>query len=185
MKTIVCEWITVLVGMIALYVVLSLYGCSGWTYNGIRGDDLRKASGRDLATMGLGVAATYAVHTAGHVIAAEVMGKDWHYDGLSEIVDGELSRSEAQWFARAGFVSQLSVGYFAKAMDSDGPFWKGYNAGTAFEISTYPIMNRAANNNGDDIKMLDDNGGSGDVEWAAYTALSFGLNVGIADEVTK
>ena len=156
---------------------LSLCACSGWTYNGIRGDDLRHASGRDIATMGLGVAATYAAHTLGHVAAAEVMGKPWHYAGLSEIVDGQMSSGQAAWFGRSGFLSQLAIGYGMRAASANGYFAKGYYAGTAFEVATYPVMNRAANSGGgDDYAMIARNGDKG-LEYAAYTTLAIGLNI--------
>ena len=178
MKTTTKEALTVAVMFSTVFLWLwILSGCSGWTYNGIRGDDLRRASGSDLAAMGLGVATTYAIHSLGHVATAEIMGKPWHYYGLSEIVDGQMSDCQAAWFGRSGFIAQLSFGYaMSHIRGIPGYFQKGYNSGTLFEISTYPAMNRAFNSGGgDDFEMIGRNGNP-DLEYASYTALALGLN---------
>lgn len=149
-------------------------GCSGWTINGIGREDLQ---GGDFISVAAGAATSYLTHASAHAVMATAVGEDWHYEGFSEIVDGELSKSEGQWFARAGFVAQLLVGWIMKICGAEGPFAKGYYFGTAFEIATYPAMNELAGNKGDDVQMIDDNGGNGHLEWGVYAVAALGLIV--------
>ncbi|HBA86005.1 MAG TPA: hypothetical protein DCZ95_18120 [Verrucomicrobia bacterium] len=157
--------------VVALMVAGLLFGCAGWTYNGITREDLQ---GGDFISVSAGFGASYLVHTASHIVAAEIAGEPWHYDGLSEIVDGDLSPSEARWFARAGFLGQLAVGWTMKACGADGPFARGYYTGAMFEVATYPAL-VGLSGDGNDIEMIEDNGGHGYAEWAAYSAAAVGL----------
>jgi len=160
---------------LALLLFLPIFGCSGWTYNGITREDFQ---GGDFISVAAGFGTSYIVHTASHIVAAEIAGEHWHYEGLSEIVDGDLSPSEARWFARAGFVGQLAVGWTMKALGADGPFARGYYTGTAFEIATYPVMIEIGGQQGDDLEMISDNDGNGYAEWAAYSVAAGGLLLG-------
>jgi len=161
--------------VISLMVAILLFGCSGWTYNGITREDFQSG---DFISVAAGFGTSYIVHTASHIVAAEIAGEHWHYEGLSEIVDGDLSPSEARWFARAGFVGQLAVGWTMKALGADGPFARGYYTGTAFEIATYPVMIEIGGQQGDDLEMISDNDGNGYAEWAAYSVAAGGLLLG-------
>ena len=98
---------------------------------------------------------------------------------MSEIVDGRMSDSQAAWFGRAGFLGQLAVGYGMRLAGEQGYFVKGYQAGTLFEIATYPAVNAWANSGGgDDFEMIEREGNAG-LEWAIYTTAALGMGFGI------
>jgi hypothetical protein len=103
-----------------------------------------------------------------------LMGHELHFEGLSEVTDDKLTGPEAAWFGRAGFVSANCVGWAAKALGAKGDFWKGYNAGVAFETATYPMWDNVRGD-GDDLKMIDRHG-YGSLEWGLWSASSIGLN---------
>jgi len=171
------EYVLMLIIIVVLMMALCVFnGCSGWTYNGIRGDDLRMATGKDIVAMCAGGATTFAIHTLGHIAAAEAMDKPWHFSGLSEIVDGTMSNDQAAWFGRSGFLAQLAVGYGLKACGIDGYFAKGYTAGTVIEIATYPARHDVYNSGGGDDFAMIERSGDKDLEYVTYTALALGLN---------
>lgn len=151
--------------------VLLLSGCSGWTYNGIRGEDLRHPSGGLVA----GAVSSFVVHTAGHIAWCSIEGKKWHFDGLSEMVDGNLTDSEAAWMGRAGFVAQLGVGWGMKLAGVENDFTQGYNAATMFEVVSYPMW-AGIRGPGDDLEMIG-RGGNEQLEWGIYSALAVRLNL--------
>jgi hypothetical protein len=146
-------------------------GCSGWTYNGIKGEDIWA----DPVSAGAGVLTEIAVHWAGHVAWAQLNGKDWHQEGDREIIDGPLTDAEAAWFGRAGFVASLGVGWAARLMgvDRDDVFWKAYNTASLMEIVTYPIV-RGWNDG--DLELMG-RGGNAPLEWGAYSLLAGALIV--------
>lgn len=163
-----------LFAMTALGIVLLwLAGCSGWTYNGIRGEDLKHLNGKHV----VGFAGAYAVHCASHLLTAEMMGKDWTFDGFSEIVDGPMTGSQAQWFARSGYVGQLAVGYGLKIVGAHNNYTIGYNAGCMTQIMLYPATRNWSPGVGDDLAMIGANGGNEWAEWGVYSALAVGLNL--------
>jgi hypothetical protein len=157
--------------LIAIFVLISLSGCSGWTYNGIRGDDLNNHTMEVAAGAGTAV----AVHALGHFIASAIMGKELHFEGLSEVTDDELTDQEAAWFGRSGLLTANGVGWVAKALGAKGRFWRGYNAGVAFETATYPMWDNVRGN-GDDLKMIDRHG-YGSLEWGLWSVSSIFLNL--------
>jgi hypothetical protein len=130
-----------------IIAIMFLSGCAGWTYNGLTPEDLKNPSWK----MAAGFAATYAVHCAGHIVSAEIMGYDWHMEGVSEIIDGKMNNTEKTVFAMAGFATQIAAGYFM----GDGDFGRGFKTGTAFHVVTYPIVNPILNGNGNDIDMAE------------------------------
>lgn len=152
-------------------VLIAFSGCAGWTYNGIDIEKLREYDGKDTAMVVAGIATTYAVHTAGHFLAAKAMNKGIHIDGRHEIISDPMNDRESAWFGRSGAITQIWFGYIAKFADASGPFWDGYNAGTVIEMATYPIINQGYS----DTKDISRDG-NGDIEWSVYTALAIGLN---------
>jgi hypothetical protein len=133
--------------IMAIMALLFLSGCAGWTYNGLTAEDIKEPSWG----MAAGFAATYAVHCIGHLATAEIMGYDWHMEGVSEIIDGEMNPTEKTIFAMAGFAIQIAAGYFM----GDSEFGRGFKTGTAFHVVTYPLINPVLNGNGDDIEMAE------------------------------
>jgi hypothetical protein len=71
--------------------ILLLFGCANYTYNGIRGEDLQHPSAKMLA----GAGTSFVVHTVGHFAVMSAMGKELHFEGLSEITNDELTDAEA------------------------------------------------------------------------------------------
>jgi hypothetical protein len=149
---------------------LLFVGCANYTYNGIRGEDLQHPT----LEMVAGVGTAFVVHATGHFVAMSIMGHELHFEGLSEITNDELTDSEAAWFGRAGFIAADGLGWTAKALGAKGDFWKGYNAGVAFETATYPMWDNVRGD-GDDLKMIDRHG-YGSLEWGLWSASSIGLN---------
>lgn len=166
--------------IVLILISVFVCSCSGFTYNGIRGDDLRNASIGDAAAIGAGIGARFLVHWAGHVAYFEANGIDWHQEGLSEIVETRLSDSEAAWGGRAGFLSELGVGYAMKLLGFDNKFTRAYNTASMVSIAVYPASNEILVGNGGDFDMIDRDS-NGDLEWAAYTALAIGLNIKTGD----
>lgn len=152
---------------------ISCSGCSGYTYNGIRADQIKDMTWKHAAGAAVSV---FIVHPAGHIAYAQLTGHDWHIEGSSEIVDGAMTDSDAAWFGRAGFLLQLAFGYGAKAAGCKSGFWDGYNLGTQFEIMTYPLRRNSIEGGGDDFEMMDRSGNAW-AEWALYSALAAGLSV--------
>lgn len=165
------QQLRVAVIMIILYLVVQiLTGCAGYTYNGIRGEDLKKP------TLGIvaGFVSSYVVHMAGHLATAEIMGYDWHIDGTSEIIEGHMSDRDARLFAMAGFASQLAIGYGMRWCGVRNDFSRGYNTATLFEIATYPI-NPFLRGGGDDLDFLDSHGGNSAIAYGLSTAAAINL----------
>ena len=126
--------------------------------------DLEK---KEVAQMALGFAASFGAHWASHVVYLESKNTEWHQDGLSEVVDGDLVGGENAAFGRAGFVGQLSVGVLLNIFRPDSYFTKGYDIGTFTEIATYPISPKRG-----DLECIRDGDGDARLEWAGYTGLS-------------
>jgi hypothetical protein len=157
--------------IIAALLLSMATGCANYTYNGIRGEDLQHPT----LEMAAGIGTAFVVHASGHFVAMAVMGHELHFEGLSEVTDDELTDSEAAWFGRAGFLTANGVGWAAKALGAKGRFWRGYNAGVAFETATYPMWDNVRGE-GDDLKMIDRHG-YGSLEWGLWSASSIFLNL--------
>jgi hypothetical protein len=151
----------------AIVIAATISGCAGWTVNGIRVDDLRKADGSECLKMAGGFVTSLVAHGAGHVAFLELKNEPWHMDGTSEIIDGPLTGESRQWFGRIGFITQLAVGGLLNLIDADRSFRAGYNVGTVAEIWSYPLLHATGNS---DFRLIDEGGGNGSVEWAVYSA---------------
>jgi hypothetical protein len=156
--------------IIAALVLSMATGCANYTYNGVRGEDLQHPT----LEMAAGVGTAFVVHATGHFVAMSIMGHELHFEGLSEVTNDKLTGPEAAWFGRAGFLAADGLGWAAKALGAKGDFWKGYNAGVAFETTTYPMWDNVRGD-GDDLKLIDRHG-YGSLEWGLWSASSIGLN---------
>jgi hypothetical protein len=165
------NFIFIMLVIILILMLSMVIGCANYTYNGIRGEDLQHPT----MEMAAGVGTAVAVHALGHFVASAIMGKELHLEGLSEMTNDELTDSEAAWFGRAGFLAANGVGWAAKALGAKGRFWRGYNAGVAFETMTYPMWDNVRGD-GDDLKMIDRQG-YGSLEWGLWSVSSIFLNL--------
>lgn len=150
-------------------ILIFLTGCSGYTYNGLRYEDIKNPSLSIVA----GVIASYAVHTISHMAYAEFADIDYDFDAFSEMFNGHVSDHDAAWFGRAGFIGQLSIGYGMKCLGIENDFTRGYNSAAMFQITTYPAWRSIIE--GDDFELIDRSGNS-TLEWAIYSGLAVGLN---------
>ncbi|MFB5623158.1 MAG: hypothetical protein ACE5RH_04110, partial [Nitrosarchaeum sp.] len=147
-------------------------GCAGYTINGIPSEGFRNITPKEgIKSLG-GFAASNLVHIVGHAVVYGSMHKSWHIESARyEIVDGYLTDSEAAWAGRAGFIAQLIGGY---ALNKLGPknsyFVAGYNMGSFFKISTYPILEGTYS----DLELISRNSNS-ELEYGLYTAASIYL----------
>ena len=157
-----------------LFATLFIVSCSGWTYNGISGEDLRAGGVKEYAQMIGGGVLSAGVHLAGHALAYQAYGVSWHLDGLTEMAEERMSDSEAAMIGRAGPLLQLAVGYGMKWAGIDNAFTRGYNTVTLLEIGTYPAVD-SFNGGGSDLDMIDRDSDAG-AEWIVYTGLAAGLN---------
>ena len=140
-----------------------------WTVNGIPVKRFVNAEPMEYVELGSGMLASFAIHWLGHVIWLELNDKPWKQDGLTEVIDGYLTDTEANEFGNAGFLAQCLVGTAIKFTDfNDTMFSTGYHIGTFLEISTYPLIH--GNDVGDIGDM--DRDGNGTTEHLAYTAWS-------------
>lgn len=149
------------------FIIVS--GCAGWTVNGVRSDKIT------INHVG-GMATSFLMHTAGHLVAAKAMGKDYHLEGQSEIIDDLLTSSQAAWIGRAGYLGALAPGYAAKLLGCKNDFWDGYNLGVVVETVGYPIARNFASGGGDDFEMID-RASNPWAEWGVYSVAALGLLV--------
>lgn len=148
--------------------IIFFFGCAGWTINGIPTEQFKQTGAKEIAQLAAGAALSIALHTAGHIAYLEASGKDWHMYGTSEICEEPLSHSEAGWFGRIGFLTQLAGGGIIKLYSSKGSwFATGYHAMTLAEITTYPAIHPKSDTIGD--LGLIDRGSNAEIEWGIYT----------------
>ena len=129
--------------LITVFVVFSMVSTAhakGWLINGIPAERIIHSSAKERLAMVGGLLASFAVHTAGHILVLEATGTDWHMDGIHEVSDEDLNNTEAAWIGRAGFLSQLIFGTVLKHTKYRNTFFTtGYHLGSFVEISTYPF----------------------------------------------
>lgn len=152
----------------SVLIVLIFCGCSGWTYNGVPGDQFTWKHA-------VGICAGFGSHAAGHLLAAKLMNKDCYIDGQSEIINDTISDSEAAWMGRAGFLGSLGPAYLAKAMGWDGAFWQGYDAGVVVLTLAYPLTRNSVRGGGDDLKLIARHSNPW-IEWGIYSVLAIYLS---------
>jgi hypothetical protein len=174
----ITRWTAIIHTLFALLLLAGIARADwtdNWTFNGIRLSEITHSTWAERGVMALGVATAYGVHFAGHALYLKSQGLEWHMSGLSEIVDEPMTNSQRRWMGRIGFISANGIGWAAKLFGADGLFWRSYNIGCAFETVSYPLF--SGSQDGDDIQMINDGGGNGDIEWAIYSVSSLGLLV--------
>ena len=139
-----------------------------WTVNGVQLSKITNSTQSEFAELAAGFATSFIVHWLGHVIYFELYDADWKQQGFKEIIYSEHSSSEFRKFGRAGFVSQLAVGSVFKLAGWNNHFTTGYHFGTFVEITSYRFTHRKEG----DLKLIDNNGGNSDLEYAIYTVSS-------------
>jgi hypothetical protein len=91
--------------------------------------------------------------------------------GFAIRTDESLADSESRNFGRAGFALQSLIGtgltLFRQTRDLD--FTKGWVAMNAVQVISYQSRRHG---NGDDFALIDQGGGDGDLEFAAFSILS-------------
>lgn len=121
-----------------------------------------------------GFLASLVAHESGHLLAMQLYNSTADWNGVtsfhvnrSDETDGEMRN-----IARAGFVSQLLVGTLLNSLSStkDSDFTLGYRLWTAGEVLSYPIRRSTSG----DLAMLEEYGGNGKSEYAAYAAWATG-----------
>ena len=150
----------------ALFLVLFLTGCAGWTFNGV---DLSTVDTPEkFLRASAGAITSAAVHFLGHVACFEITGTKWRMDGFQELPRESMSQEEKEWCGRSGFIAQLAVGVAAKhAFGSSGSFWEGYHTWSAIEIVSYPLVHGSS---GDNKPLI--SGGTWGYEYASYSLIS-------------
>ena len=126
--------------------------------------------------MAAGAFASICIHELGHALYLESRGKAWNLDasassGFAIRTDESLADSESRNFGRAGFALQSLIGtgltLFRQTRDLD--FTKGWVAMNAVQVISYQSRRHG---NGDDFALIDQGGGDGDLEFAAFSLLS-------------
>lgn len=151
-----------------LIMLLILTGCAtgDWTINGVEVESFKRIDTDNKMSALAGGLTSVVVHWVGHIGYATVKNISWHQEGLNERITQYISRSELSNFGRAGFISQLSVGYLLNKFLDRGSFLDGYNSMTLIEIGTYVVYDSG------DLWAI---GKTRFGEWAAYSALALKL----------
>jgi len=134
---------------------------------GINAKFIKSANWRQIA---VGAVASFATHWGAHYAYGQLSGMDVSYGVFNETMHNATPDQKAN-FARSGFIAQAVVGLvltsFEKSRNWD--FTRGYVAMSAVEVWTYPIRNR---DGGGDLGCIDEAGGNGNAEWAAYSLIA-------------
>ncbi len=124
-----------------------------------------------------GAVASLCIHELGRALYLESIGKSWDLNasiasGFSIRTDEILTDTEKGNFGRAGFALQSLVGtgltLFEKTRNWE--FTKGWVAMSTAQVYTYQGRR---NDNDDDFAMIEKGGGKSDLEYAAFSFLSF------------
>jgi hypothetical protein len=169
------------VSFVIFLLLMILYGCGGtkFYFFGVDADIFKEAKGKDWAKVGVGVVTSMATHVGGHWVAGEIFDVDFKFRDCytKEEIDGECwnggcSDSDLRWFARGGFVLQHGVGFALTSFETTrySYFTKGYVATSAIGTWSYPLRHYGSDYN--DLKMLDEHGGNGDLEYAIYSTIA-------------
>ena len=141
--------------------IACLYGCAGWTVNGVNTEKFKHLSASEKAVVAAGIGTSFIVHGASHVIYLESSGIDWHQDGLTERIDQPITDREREMIGRSGMLGQLIVGIgLALSPWSDSLLVTGYHIGTFSQIITSPVF---------DMGDMDWMGDYAEIEWGAYS----------------
>jgi hypothetical protein len=155
--------VAIVIITIILFVQNNSYGASGWTVNGVATDDICSLSG--VLSVASGAATSAIVHCMGHHIVAGALGVWLDQRGLSEWKPDNISSFQNDAIDIGGFIVQMSVGSILTAL-VPGKFSAGYNAWSAIEVTTYPLIFGIGNGSGDI------GGGLGDAAYFILTGWS-------------
>ena len=161
---------------LCLVALILLSGCahlSDWTINGISAERFKDAGPKEYAEMIGGGLVSCLNHWAGHVVCLEIIGAEWHQDGLSEVYTAkDLTASENRCMGRSGFVVQLLGGVALKHSPWSESWWvTGYHVWTAAEIITYPIHGYEIG----DLETIRRHGGDAELEYGLYSLTALWL----------
>lgn len=151
-----------------LLIPLAVIGCANYKVN-IVGVSLDKFKDRSWKIIALGVASSFLVHEASHLMFAEMNGGS-HYDYDEYVVIMENYYNESyrtqQMFHRAGFVGQLLVGGILTAVPKTRhhDFTLGFNGFTMINTALYTITG-GLDRKYSDIRQLN----NGELEGSIYT----------------
>lgn len=155
--------------LLLILIVFIISSCSSFRINGRTIEEYTNARGQDYGLMLLGMVASFGLHTVGHLAYLEGKDKEWHIEGIKEIVDDPLTNHQYRQFARAGFLTQLVGGLFIEITPLDRTwFGTGYHIATAGQIWTYPVRHRTQG----DLCLLNKYDGDPEDEWMIYSAIS-------------
>jgi hypothetical protein len=140
------------------------------------GQNIKSFQNSNWMEVAVGAFASICIHELGHALYLESRGKAWHLDasvssGFAIRTDESLTDAEMRNFGRAGFALQSLVGtgltLFRQTRDLD--FTTGWVAMNAVQVISYQSRRHG---NDDDFALIDQGGGDGDLEFAAFSLLS-------------
>ncbi|UCD81387.1 MAG: hypothetical protein JSW26_08190 [Desulfobacterales bacterium] len=140
------------------------------------GQNIKSFQDSNWMKVAVGAFASICVHELGHAIYLESRGKSWNFNasissGFSVHTDENLADPERSNFGRAGFALQSLVGtgltLFEETRNLD--FTKGWVAMNAVQVFSYQGRR---NDDDDDFALIEEGGGDGDLEFAAFSFLS-------------
>jgi hypothetical protein len=165
----------------SLILLLLLCSCGGtkFYFFGVDADVFKEAQAKDWVAVTAGVVTSVGAHVGGHWLAGEIFDVDFKFkdaytkeDVSAECWDGGCSNSDLRWFARGGFVLENGIGLVLTSFETTrySYFTKGYVASAAIGTWSYPLRHHGSKYN--DMKMLDEFGGNGDVEYGIYSTVA-------------
>jgi len=155
--------IATIVLCVVFFVTNICNAADSWTINDIpisRIDNL-SSIGQVLA----GAALSAGVHCLGHHLVAGALGVGLEQRGLAEWKPDNISSFKNDAIDIGGFIVQMSVGSILTAL-VPGKFSDGYNAWSAIEVTTYPLIFGVSDGHGDL------GGGTGDAAYFILTGWS-------------
>jgi len=130
--------------LIIIISLIILTGCANPKFL-VCGVDVKEITKKDVIVGVLGAGVSLVAHVAGHYIAAEIFDIEITQVGAREVIlnPDKHSKAELEWFARGGFVLQLSINTVLVHVIPESFFTKGYTTMTGIEITSYPYRYRA------------------------------------------
>jgi len=138
---------------------------------GVKGEWIKKADWKQIV---LGAVVSPLIHEAGHWITLEIVEADYHWSWKGtelqcNFISDSVSKGEARWIARSGFVAQHGVNLLLQTLPKtkETDFTRGYTAMCAVSTWTYPLRFPHRG----DFHCITKNGGDGDLEYALFSML--------------
>lgn len=135
------------------------------------GIDINALEDSNYLSVAGGVAASFAVHTAGHWLYATSQGLPIRQSGLNEQL-GSSDQGHIRKFCQSGFALQNMVGLILTSLPQTrySDFTKGYVAAAFLEINSYPALWTGSDFG--DLKVSGLNGGNEWGEYAVYLSIA-------------